>query len=67
MLDCDHKVHESDRSRLRGNGRAFFDDGMFDGGRKTLSLLALSSLRASSSDALGLLEGSGCIICFMMT
>ena len=66
-LDCDHSVHESDRSLFKGNCRVIIEGGLFACGRKTLLRLALSSLRASNSDALGLLEGFGCIICFMMT
>ena len=63
----DHYVHESDRSRFRGNGRApFEEDALLACGRKTLLLSALSSLRASKSDAVGLLEASGCIICLIM-
>ncbi len=59
--------NENDRFLLfRGKGRVTFEEMVFVDERKTLSLLALSSLRASRSDAVGLLEGSGCIICFMM-
>ena len=59
--------NENDRFRLfSGKGRVLFEEMVFVDERKTSSLFTLSSLRASRSDAVGLLEGSGCIICFMM-